>query len=135
MSLIPPVGMSSIASSIGASTGAGSRVGLGTLNLGANGTDLLGDPSATGAAGAAAGTSGTSSASSMFGNAISNALDSLTTSQNKVDALAQQAATGDLSSVSDYMMASTESQLLTQLTVAVRNKAVDAFNEIMRMQI
>jgi flagellar hook-basal body complex protein FliE len=32
------------------------------------------------------------------------------------------------------MIASTEAQVTTELTVALRNKAVDAFNEIMRMQ-
>ena len=40
-----------------------------------------------------------------------------------------------LQSIQDYTIASTEAQLLTQLTVAVRNKAVEAFNDIMRMQI
>ena len=32
-------------------------------------------------------------------------------------------------------MAATEASVTTQLTVAVRNKAVEAFNEIMRMPI
>ena len=56
-------------------------------------------------------------------------------SQAKADDLALKAATGDLQSIQDYTIASTEAQLLTQLTVAVRNKAVEAFNDIMRMQI
>jgi flagellar hook-basal body complex protein FliE len=45
------------------------------------------------------------------------------------------AATGDLQSIEDLMISSTETQLATQLTVAVRNRAIESFNEIMRMQL
>jgi len=37
--------------------------------------------------------------------------------------------------VSDYVVAATEAQLATQVTTAVRNKAVEAFNDIMRMPV
>jgi flagellar hook-basal body complex protein FliE len=70
-----------------------------------------------------------------FGDAMVGALDSLDRSQRRTDDLARAAATGDLQRVEDLMVASNETQLLTQMTVAVRNRAVEAFNDIMRMQV
>ncbi len=70
-----------------------------------------------------------------FGNAIGDALDSLQASQTKTDALARDAATGKLKNIEDYLISATDTQLGMQLTVAVRNKAVESFNEIMRMQV
>lgn len=70
-----------------------------------------------------------------FGEWLGNALDSVSGSQSKADGLAVQAATGDLTAIHDFTVASTEAQLLTQLTVEVRNRAVEAFNDIMRMQV
>lgn len=70
-----------------------------------------------------------------FGDAITSALENLEATQTKADGLARDAATGKLNNIEDYLMAASEAQLATQLTVAVRNKAVESFNEIMRMQI
>jgi flagellar hook-basal body complex protein FliE len=69
-----------------------------------------------------------------FAGQLAKGLDSLQGMQSKSDDLAVKAATGSLTDVHDYMIASTEAQLATQLTVAVSNKAVAAFNDIMRMQ-
>lgn len=68
-------------------------------------------------------------------SSVSDALQTVSDSHARVDELATQAATGDLSAVHELTMATAEAQLLTQLTVEVRNRAVDAFNEIMRMQV
>jgi len=84
---------------------------------------------------ASAGTAASAGSGSSFGDVLTAQLDKLSTAQNQADQLALQAATGDLQAVQDYTVAATEAQLLTQLTVAVRNKAVEAFNEIMRMQV
>ena len=73
--------------------------------------------------------------SSGFGDKLSGALENLQTTTNKSDDLAMQVATGQLTDVHDYMIAATQTELATQLTVAVRNKAVDAFNQIMNMQV
>lgn len=70
-----------------------------------------------------------------FGSVLTDQLDRVNAAQAKADDLALKAATGDLQSIQDYTIASTEAQLLTQLTVQVRNRAVEAFNDIMRMQI
>ena len=87
-----------------------------------------GDTAATATTGAVAGTQN-------FGQSLTKALDSLQATQAKADTLAVQAATGDLTNVHDYMIAATEASLATELTVAVRNKAVDAFNQIMNMGV
>ncbi|GAA3273155.1 MULTISPECIES: flagellar hook-basal body complex protein FliE [Dactylosporangium] len=69
-----------------------------------------------------------------FGNMVAQGLQKLQDAQNTADDLAVEAATGRLTDVHDYIIAATEANLATSLTVAVRNKALDAFNEIMRMQ-
>src|SRR3954468_9636539 len=88
-------------------------------------------PTAGGARGAAGGraTSGTD-----FAKALEGGIQNLSDVQNKADQLGVQAATGDLKDVHEYMVAATQAELTTELTVTLRNKALDAFNEIMRMQ-
>lgn len=74
-------------------------------------------------------------ATTGFSNALTSAVDNLTSVQGKADNLAMQAATGTLQNPHDYLIAATEASLTTQMTVAVRNKAIEAFNEIMRMPL
>ncbi len=70
-----------------------------------------------------------------FGKLLVDGIEGLEAMQDKADHLSVQAATGDLGAIHDYTIAATETSVATQLTVAVRNKAVEAFNEIMRMQV
>ena len=70
-----------------------------------------------------------------FGAMLTSGLERLEGMHDASDRLAVQAATGDLTDIHDYMIASTETSVATELTVAVRNKAVEAFTEIMRMQV
>jgi flagellar hook-basal body complex protein FliE len=70
-----------------------------------------------------------------FANSVGGALEKLEAAQQKADGLAQQVATGQLRDVHDFMIASTEASVATELTLAVRNKVVEAFNQIMQMPV
>jgi flagellar hook-basal body complex protein FliE len=69
-----------------------------------------------------------------FTSLLSKGLESVQASQAKADDLATKVADGTLADPAQYTMAATEASLGLQLTLAIRNKAVEAFQEIMRMQ-
>ena len=70
-----------------------------------------------------------------FGDLLVDSIQGLEGMHDATDSLAVQAATGDLDALHSYTIAATETSVATQLTVSVRNKAIEAFNEIMRMQV
>ena len=70
-----------------------------------------------------------------FGDMVLDGIDRLEGIQDRAGQLAVQAATGDLTNIHDYTLAATEADVTTKLTVAVRNKAIESFTEIMRMQV
>ena len=78
---------------------------------------------------AAAGTS----SGQGFGSMATDLIDGLQSQQDNADKLALAASTGN-GNVGDVMIAATQASLSTNMTVAVRNKAVEAFNQIMGMQ-
>ena len=69
-----------------------------------------------------------------FTRMLSKGLESVQASEHRADDLAVQVANGTLQDPAQYTMAANEAALAQQLTLAVRNKAVEAFQEIMRMQ-
>jgi len=69
-----------------------------------------------------------------FGDALTSSIDSLQGLESTSNELAVRAVTGDLDDIHDYTIAASEAKVALELTAAVRNKAVEAFSEIMRMQ-
>ena len=70
-----------------------------------------------------------------FAEALAVQADKLNALHANADALAVKAATGDLEDVHDYTIAANEASLSTQALVALKNKAVDGWNEVMRMSV
>jgi flagellar hook-basal body complex protein FliE len=81
-----------------------------------------------------AGTAAVAAPNNDFASMLSQGLQSVQSSTANADNLAVQVANGSLQDPAQYTMAATEASLGLSLTMAIRNKAVDAFQEIMRMQ-
>lgn len=101
-----------------------------TATSAASGTDA-----ATRAAASGAVSPGTAARGADFASAVGNGLKQVETLDRTATNKAVQAATGDLTDIHDYVIAATQAQTATELTTTVRNKALEAFNEIMRMPL
>lgn len=82
-----------------------------------------GDPAA--GAGAATG----------FGELLGRALDGLEAAERRADMLAARLAAGEPVELHEVVIASEKVQLAFELAVQIRNRAVEAYQEIMRMPV
>jgi len=76
-----------------------------------------------------------SAGSGGFGSMLTNAISSLNQTQNTASSDSVALATGQASDVTQVVTDVEKANLEMQLAVQVRNKAVDAYQELMRMQI
>jgi flagellar hook-basal body complex protein FliE len=70
-----------------------------------------------------------------FGEALQNGLQQVSSLEHSADSVAETIATGGPAEIHDLMTATSKSQLAVDLLVQVRNRAVDAYTEIMRLQV
>ena len=77
---------------------------------------------------------GSASGGQSFATSLAAAVENLQQLQSTSNELAVQAVTGDLQDIHQAMIASTRASVTLDLVVAVRDRSVSAFNEIMRMQ-
>lgn len=78
-------------------------------------------------------TSGATDRSSFAGR-LTGAVDNLQSLQSASKSLTVQAVTGDLTDIHAATLAASRAQVTLELVAAIRNKGVDGFNEIMRLQ-
>lgn len=70
-----------------------------------------------------------------FASMLSEALNGVNEMQINADKLTQQYLTGETTDIAGVLLATEKANLALQLTVQVRNKIVEAYQEIARMQI
>ena len=70
-----------------------------------------------------------------FGQYLGEALGDVNNLQKDSDRINAALASGQLEDVSQAVIASEKATMALQLTLQVRNRAIDAYQEIMRMQV
>ena len=70
-----------------------------------------------------------------FGNMLTGELDKLNNIQQQASTASQQLATGQANDISQVTMQVENASLALQLAVQVRNKAVEAYQDLFRMQV
>ncbi|PZE22457.1 flagellar hook-basal body complex protein FliE [Paenibacillus xerothermodurans] len=71
----------------------------------------------------------------QFGSFLTDAMNKLSAQQQNVDMLNDKFAMGEISDVHQLMIAAEKASLGLELTVQVRNKVIDAYQDVMRMQL
>lgn len=70
-----------------------------------------------------------------FSEVLKNAVDEVNSLQQQSSDMKTQLLTGQVQDLHQVMIAAEKSSLAFQLTVQIRNKVVEAYQEIMRMQV
>ncbi|MCL5256741.1 MAG: flagellar hook-basal body complex protein FliE [Chloroflexi bacterium] len=70
-----------------------------------------------------------------FGKYLEQAVSNLNSLQNQADTMVNKLATGEPVELHQVALAVEQSSLAFQLALQVRNKLVEAYQEVMRMQI
>lgn len=76
-----------------------------------------------------------SSAEKSFGQFLTDALDNVNDLQKKADQTSADLATGRIDDISQVVIAAEKAAVALQLTIQVRNKMLESYQEMMRMQV
>ena len=78
---------------------------------------------------------GTESSQVSFGDMLKKALNNVNDLQVNADNLTNDLAAGKTDNIHEVLIAGEKAGISLDLTMQIRNKVLDAYNEIMRMQI
>jgi flagellar hook-basal body complex protein FliE len=78
---------------------------------------------------------GTSETQKSFADTLNDAIQNVNELQKTSDKAMQNLATGRTDNVAEVMIASEKADIALKLMVQVRNKIIDAYQDIMKMQV
>lgn len=74
-------------------------------------------------------------ASGGFADKIGSALESASAAEQSADLMAQDIARGGSTPIHELMVATTKATMTVELLAQVRNRAIQAYQEVMQMQV
>ena len=78
---------------------------------------------------------GATDLSKQFGSFLNDAISNISNQESQVDSLNTQFISGNLADVHQLTIASEKASLGLELTLQVRNKVIEAYQDVMRMQM
>lgn len=70
-----------------------------------------------------------------FADKIGSALESASAAEQQADSMAQDIARGGSTPIHELMVATTKATMTVELLAQVRNRAIQAYQEVMQMQV
>lgn len=70
-----------------------------------------------------------------FADTLKSAVNKVNELQQQADVKMQQLATGETTDIADVKIAAEKADIALRLMTSVRNKMIDAYHEIMKMQV
>ncbi|MBU5677410.1 flagellar hook-basal body complex protein FliE [Alkaliphilus sp. MSJ-5] len=77
----------------------------------------------------------TSKSTVSFSTFLNESLEKVSSLEKESEQYSLKLATGELENIHEAMIAAQKADIALQLTMQIRNKVLDAYREIMRMQI
>ncbi|ENH98243.1 flagellar hook-basal body protein FliE [Gracilibacillus halophilus YIM-C55.5] len=74
-------------------------------------------------------------AQQSFANSLKNAIDQVNQAQQASNQKTEALAKGDIDNLHDVMVTAQKASITLQTGVEIQKKVVDAYNEVMRMQV
>lgn len=77
----------------------------------------------------------TGTSDKSFGQLLSDAVDNVNTLQKQAVQASTDLATGKIEDISQVVIAAEKATVALQLTIQIRNKVLESYQEMMRMQV
>lgn len=111
------------------------RGGQSLINTGKTASEIRSDQMAPQPAAVPGAGPGSASGDKTFADTLKDAVNTVNSLQKDSDKKMQELATGKTTNIPEVMMAAEKADIAMRMMVQMRNKIIDAYQEVMKMQV